>query len=838
MGAVHRAVDCDLRREVAIKFMLSQADADKKLRFIEEAQITGQLEHPHIVPIHELGADSQQRLYFAMKMVQGRSLAQVLDALRNDPKSAEKQYPLSRLLTILVNVCHAVSYAHARGVIHRDLKPANVMLGDFGEVYVMDWGLAKVLKSDGGTTAPRAAAVPVAVPAAPGESVTLSRSGQVVTSRAPEADLTVDGSVLGTPVYMAPEQATGDVQAIGPRTDVYALGAILYEMLTLQPPVNKEGGALAVLPRVALGEIVAPEQRNPQRARAGKVPKELAAVALKALSRNPSDRYPGVEALRRDVELYLEGRSVSAKQDTFKELAWKLVKRNRGASVTAGIAAAVLAAILWFSFQAILRAKGQAEAHLASLQKEQEDRRQQGKASAPLFVADARQSGEQERLDYALAQVNVALEYDPASVDGRLLKGQLLIVKRDFAAAEKVLAPYVQQRPQDKEAAALLMLCRVARPDDARQAHSIAQVFFRQRLFGLADQMEKNRDNLLRLYRLRIDEAWPGQGEWLELKKDKFWLDLSGCTAVKDLTPLDGMPLDVLYLNSCSEVRDLRPLQRGKALTDLSLHQCKKVRDLTPLQSLPLKRLNLNHCDQFTHLADLQGMQLNRLTLKFLYYLEEVTPLKDMPLTTLDLAGCKRLTSIAPLAKLPLVDLNLSHCSGIKDLTTVGSMKTLKKFSFPDSPNCKDLSVLESLPGLEHLELYGCLQLDDFKSLHKLKKLQVLSLRACRQVRDLKPFAGLPLTRLDLSECDGIDNLEPLRNMPLKELDLRDTRVKDLSPLKDMKLTKLCLRPQSLPQGLEVLWPMQKLRVLLGQKTKAIPVAEFKKKYEAGDFGK
>src|SRR5207249_5086294 len=149
MGAVIRAVDCDIRREVAVKYLLNQSDSKKKLRFIEEAQITGQLEHPNIVPIHEIGVDKEQRLFFAMKMVKGRSLAQVLDELRDQPQTAEKEWPLSRLLNIFVNICHGLAYAHARNVVHRDLKPANIMVGDFGEVYVMDWGLAKMLKDPG-----------------------------------------------------------------------------------------------------------------------------------------------------------------------------------------------------------------------------------------------------------------------------------------------------------------------------------------------------------------------------------------------------------------------------------------------------------------------------------------------------------------------------------------------------------------------------------------------------------------------------------------------------------------------------------------------------------------
>ena len=309
MGAVLRAVDCDIRREVAVKYMLDGQDPKKQARFIEEAQINGQLEHPNIVPVYDLGIDAQKRPFIMMKMVKGRSLKDVLDQLREKPKQAEKEWPLARLLNTLVNICNALAFAHSRNVIHRDLKPANIMLGDFGEVYVMDWGLAKVL----GKVEPGAAIRPT-IDYEPGRHVSTSRSSKVATSQ-PEADLTQEGSVLGTPVYMPPEQAAGKIDAIDQRSDIYSLGAILYEMLTLQGPVDKEGGYLAVLMRVVEGEIVAPERRTPQRLRAGKVPRELSAIAMKALAKDKEQRYPNVEALRRDIERFQDGRSVSAKED-------------------------------------------------------------------------------------------------------------------------------------------------------------------------------------------------------------------------------------------------------------------------------------------------------------------------------------------------------------------------------------------------------------------------------------------------------------------------------------------------------------------------------------------
>ena len=387
MGSVSRAIDCDIRREVAVKYMLGQSDASKKLRFVEEAQITGQLEHPNIVPIHELGLDSQKRLFFSMKLVKGRSLGQIVEALRTEPKTAEKDYSLGRLLNIFVNICHGLAYAHARNVVHRDLKPANIMVGDFGEVYVMDWGLAKVLRSEADNAlAPTgqhaAATVAVDAPSTMAATGSGSDSGAVRTNRQPTADQTQEGSILGTPVYMPPEQASGQVGTIDRRSDIYSLGAILYELLTLEPPIDRDGGAMAILMRVIQGQIVPPEQRAPKRAAAGKIPSELSAVALKALAREPKERYQTVEAMRRDVERFLEGRSVSAKTDSAREMLVKFVRRNKAFSIVTLVAMVVIAAVggisLKINYDARLRAEAAQERAETALKQSEIDRAQRG----------------------------------------------------------------------------------------------------------------------------------------------------------------------------------------------------------------------------------------------------------------------------------------------------------------------------------------------------------------------------------------------------------------------------------------------------------------------------
>jgi len=820
MGAVLRAVDCDIRREVAVKYLLDQADPKKKMRFVEEAQITGQLEHPNIVPIHELGVDAQQRLFFTMKMVKGRSLAQVLDELRQNPKKAEKEYSLTRLLNILVGVCNALAYAHSCGVVHRDLKPANIMLGDFGEVYVMDWGLAKVRAGDGppaplATLAgPATAAAPPAIPLAGVTSVTTSRNSKVIINHEPEADLTQDGAVLGTPAYMPPEQATGKLADIDQRSDIYSLGAILYEVLALQPPVDKTGNYLEVLVRVSQGEILSPEARAPARARDGKVPRELAAVAMKALARDREKRYPTAAALRRDIERFQEGRSVSAKEDSAVEMCWKLVKRNKGASLAAALALVVLVCSLGFSFRAWLHAE---KAHAAYV-KEQEDKRAQIQRSVPAFVEAARLSVERRKYDNALAQVNIALDCDPQNPEARLLKGQVQIVRGEFAAAEGELREYLRLQPSDAQARKLADLCPKARPGDAATLLALAQVFNQQQAPALADGLltkfgqnsSEARRQLFDVYRKRIEAAWPGTGPWFSMDATGIFelrlsngeltrldplqgipltkLHLDGCTQLQDLTPLKGMPLTFLSLHN-TQVRDLTPLQ-GMKLTALGLGRCGQISDLSPLRGMPLTLLHLNGCSKVRDLMPLKGMPLQTLSLAACP-VSDLTALQGLPLASLDLGECGQVRDLTPLQGMKLTSLSLSFCNQVQDLTPLRGMP-VSKLNLMLCSQVRDLKPLEGMP-LTALSLHGCSQVRDLAPLHGMKFAE-FDMRGCSQVRDLTPLQGMNFTSLDLQGCSQVFDLTPLQGMKLSQLSLQGCGlVRDIAPLRGMPLTSLNL---------------------------------------------
>ncbi|HEY4180933.1 MAG TPA: serine/threonine-protein kinase [Kofleriaceae bacterium] len=300
MGQVVVAKDRQIGRDIALKRMLeTRRDG---ARFVREARIQGQLEHPAIVPVYDLGLDPAGEAWFTMKQVRGSTLAEIVKRLRSGELGARNLYSRRRLLTAFSSVCLAIDFAHARGVVHRDLKPDNIMLGGFGEVYVLDWGIAKIL----GSTDP--ALEDARAHAAPGSG-------------------TSAGQIVGTVGYMAPEQLLGEIDSISPRTDVWALGAILFELLALVP----------LLPRRSLGEALAHtdeevDARPSVRAAAEQIPPELDAICMAALARNPDQRLASARDLSDAIERYLDGDRDSQRR---RELADKHLERAEVATTRA-----------------------------------------------------------------------------------------------------------------------------------------------------------------------------------------------------------------------------------------------------------------------------------------------------------------------------------------------------------------------------------------------------------------------------------------------------------------------------------------------------------------------
>jgi serine/threonine protein kinase/WD40 repeat protein len=351
MGAVRAVRESATHRTVAMKVMLNPDDPQDSARFITEARITAQLEHPNIVPIYDLSVDAQGQPYYTMKLVEGITLARVLQLLKEGVRETMERYPLSTLLTIFQKLCDALAFAHARGVIHRDLKPGNIMLGKYGEVLVMDWGLAKRIKEEGGRVKSIEDCATLPMSGGAREAETPGRAGD---AKSPEIEnptlaATHVGAVLGTPQYMSPEQARGEIDALDARSDIFVLGLILYEILTLHRAFAGRNTA-EIISKVAEfdGTLPMPTGRIPHLP-GGIVPESLAAVVRKATIFEKKDRYATVADLQRDIEAYQNGFATSAENAGIGRQIRLLVQRHKGVFSTVAAAWLVITAlVVWF----------------------------------------------------------------------------------------------------------------------------------------------------------------------------------------------------------------------------------------------------------------------------------------------------------------------------------------------------------------------------------------------------------------------------------------------------------------------------------------------------------
>ncbi len=323
LGQVWLAIDPNLNREVALKNIRpGKDDALSRQRLIREAQITGQLEHPNIIPIYELEhASPNATPYYTMRFLRGKTLQQKIAKYQQHRKQGNVDpLELPELLSAFIDICHAIAYAASRGVMHRDLKPQNIMLGDFGEVLVLDWGLAKKIDDQ--------------------ELTAGQQRGPVQLTPASGVLPTMAGNVMGSPAYMAPEQADGRIDLMDPRTDIYGLGAILFSILTGKGPHrgertgNSAKDTRDLLRRISTGETPRARDFDPS------VPRPLEAICLHAMAKDRELRYQSATDLARDVQRYLADEPVTVYVEPWQQRTWRWVRRHR--AWTQSVAAALV----------------------------------------------------------------------------------------------------------------------------------------------------------------------------------------------------------------------------------------------------------------------------------------------------------------------------------------------------------------------------------------------------------------------------------------------------------------------------------------------------------------
>jgi serine/threonine-protein kinase len=342
MGEVHVARDEDLLRKVAYKHMVPGMAGSRALaaRFFSEIQVTAQLDHPNIVPIYGLEVTAEHALGYSMKLVQGQTLAHLLEEARTEVRTTggrRERRQLTTRLEVFLKVCDAMAYAHSKGVLHRDLKPENVMVGRYHEVYVMDWGICRLM----GSRDPQADKL----------------EGEAAAAVSNPTDSTQYGAILGTPAYMSPEQAAGLNPELDGRSDLYALGVILHEVVSLRGAVT--GRTLEeTLARARRGERDPLVHIHPR----GRIPRELGAIVDKATALRPEDRYNSVAALAEDVRRFLGHEAVRALPDNAVAAAARFLARHRVATLAAmvvlgAVGAGATIAVLAHEGRALARAK-------------------------------------------------------------------------------------------------------------------------------------------------------------------------------------------------------------------------------------------------------------------------------------------------------------------------------------------------------------------------------------------------------------------------------------------------------------------------------------------------
>lgn len=813
MGVIYEVEDIDCRRTVALKLLPSRPglSSQETLRFITEAQITSQLEHPNIIPIHELGIDGDGHVFYTMKFVRGYTLADVLIGIRQGNPDTIQKFPLSRLLNAFLRVCEALTFAHARHVVHRDIKPSNIMLGDYGEVLLMDWGLAKQI---------------AATPATPATGATHSLPA-LTTLRNDDSGRTLGTMkdlVLGSPGFMSPEQVY-DHDRVDARTDIYGLGAVLYNILTLRTTVPRHG-TMSVLKKIVSGDFPPPIWFNRDEAATRefahcpnrRIPAILSDIAMRALATNPDERYPTVAALHEDVEAYQSGQIwVPVLDEDFTkqniEDRWELVngqwELRHGELVVRGGEPFLMmlrepvpgdvrieydgqqdGAILndLSCFLGAVSIPNRRDVYLTGYEFKyggfnnsmillvRNDIRLWAKATSCIergrhYHIVAERVGSRLRLLVNGQEVFRVYDANPLSGPQRNVVGLFgwsattrysrIRVYSLQAAGQSDLLDFADRQAQKGNypmAEALYTEAAHTYADPAKARHAREGLDMALRNKTLNEAIPRTRALLRR--------AWPGRTFQIALDHDGLTLDISNAR-ITDLSPLKGLPLRALQCAN-NRIRSLEPL-RGMKLISLDCSG-NPISSLEPLRTMALVKL-VCECCEISDLKPLSGMPLQLLSaggnplgsldclrgipLTNLYVwgtgIRDLDPLRGMPLTTLH-CNANHITDLGPLEGVPLVSLN---CAGNQIRSLEPLRGSMLRFLTINQNRITDLDPLRGTP----ICILTCTR-NRIENLDALGGMPMFGLVCCNnRLRSLDPFIQHPPTNF-VYDCDTLDDGE------------------------------------------------------------------------------
>ncbi|MBN4074108.1 protein kinase, partial [bacterium AH-315-E10] len=850
MGAVFDVRDNTTCRHIAMKVVLGDDRKDESaMRFIDEAIITAQLEHPNIVPIHEIGLDTRNCPYYTMKLIHGRTLKDILSDLKKGDARTLTEYPLSRLIGIFLRVCDAVAFAHSNAVIHRDLKPENIMVADFGEVQVMDWGIAKLIPKDRMTKSATFGELgsnsvgdleSKNIVGTISSTMDFDSNGNVVertstpksvwvfediesVRQEDDAYATMRGKIPGTPMYMSPEQACSKLDELDGRSDIYSLGVILYQILSLQVPFMAKGIQQLLL-KVATEESTPADELTGDDGKpmvvehcpGGHVPHGLSAVAQAALRKDPDARYQRVTDMQADIELWQGGFATSVETAGRFYRLMLLLRRHAAISIIIGSAiSAMIILVIGFlvlsaqaTESAVIRAE-EARLKLEELAGEVEKTNTARNEAVQALLGQAARAMKKRKWKVALSYTEKAALSDPASVEALYqLAGLALTNHRFFKAVDALDQAMRIQGEVDDPRIRQLMQAAMAYERKAKRHGGILSSRDMEGLrdllngYGKAQWAAGLEDEYVRLAgsskgKLRalagvIGRENPEVTDFQSLVKQfgkKLLLDLSGNKGLRDISRLKEQATHVLVLKN----------------TDVS--------DISVLKGMPISQLSLTNCP-VSDISVLKGMRLKVLSLAGTQ-VTDLSVLKGMPLEKLSLAGLS-ISDLSVLDGMPLKQLNILGCTKLKDVSLLKQFSQLEKLSF--DPGSNDVRFLHDFPALKRIitdrsktsqtadEFWAIYNSGIFRVKANLKaanpgyemegtfsivdgNLTGLDLSSTK-VTDLSPLKGMPLTVLNLAGTRVAD-LSPLRGMPLTDLILTGTIVSDLRPLRGMQLTSL-----------------------------------------------